>query len=158
MPWPFSCIWQKPWYWYCSILLETTMQWWISHPKRLAQNWSGIAALMFDFSPCLTPPFHSLYRNLGHYCLSSAISMRTSILQMQDFTADEWRKLPKIGKNIVTVRLPTLHFGSGPIFTKNKIRPCSLGPHRIVDSNKFKLEWSIVRSWPLAWRFPWSQG
>jgi hypothetical protein len=43
------------------------------------------------------------------YQLSSAISMKViSILRMQVFTMDAWRKLPKIGKNIGTVGSPTL--------------------------------------------------
>ena len=103
------------------------------------------------------------------YRLSSAISTRvTSILQMQDFTADEWRRLPRIGKNIGTVGSPTSHLWEWTHIYKKQTTPSPSEQlpdsplesevERMDGDDKLKLVQSIARSRPLARRFPWSQG
>jgi hypothetical protein len=102
------------------------------------------------------------------YHPSSAITTRvTSILRMKLFTADEWRRLPKAGKNIGTVGCPTSRLWE---WTLTYRKPTlSIGPEpspdlqhesgvaHMVEDGKSGLERSLAHSRPLARRFPWSQ-
>lgn len=102
------------------------------------------------------------------YHVSSAISTRViSILQMQDFTADEWRRLPKLGKNIGTVGSRTSHLWDWTHTYKKQTTPSPLDscpasprgsePAHTDAESKSQLERSVARSQPLARRSPWSR-
>jgi len=42
--------------------------------------------------------------------ISYAVGMQvTSVLQMKDFTLEEWRRLPKVGKHVGVAGMPMLH-------------------------------------------------
>lgn len=92
---------------------------------------------------------------------SSAISTRLiSILRMQDFTADEWRRLPVIGKNTGNIGCPTSHLWEWTLSYKrhsmNAKREHSLvsrrgsDPATMVEESKSELGWSLALSQPLV--------
>ena len=100
------------------------------------------------------------------YQPSSEIATRLiSILQMKDFTADEWRRLPTIGKNIGRVGVHmshlwewTLSFKKHPTSTEqdpSQASPLESARDTTVDNDKLGLVQSLARSRPLARRFPW---
>ena len=100
--------------------------------------------------------------------LASGITTKViSILRMKDFIADDWRRLPKIGKNIGRAGLPTLRQWE---WTHTYNKPSMPSEHdsfpallleselaRSVEESKSKLERALARSRPLARRFPWPQ-
>ena len=100
------------------------------------------------------------------YRISSKLATRvTSILQMQAFTTDEWRRLPKKGTPIGTVGSPTSSlwewthsFRKQPTNTESghyqDSQPESALGH-MADDARSRLEQSIALSRPLARRFPW---
>jgi hypothetical protein len=92
---------------------------------------------------------------------SSAISTNLiSILRMQDFTADEWRRLPVIGKNTGNIGCPTSHLWEWTLSYKrhsmNAKREHSLDSRRgsdpatTVEESKSELGWSLALSQPLV--------
>jgi hypothetical protein len=100
------------------------------------------------------------------YRPSSAITTRvTSILRMKLFTADEWRRLPTIGKNIGDVGQPTSHLWEWTLTYRrpttniaqesSPVSPPESAPDTTVEDGKLELEQSLAQSRPLARRFPW---
>ena len=100
------------------------------------------------------------------YLPSSAITMKViSTLWTRLFTAEEWRRLPTIGKNFGTIGPPMSHLWE---WTHSFRRPttntehesCPGLPHESelatsVAASKSALEQSLALSQPLARRFPW---
>ena len=103
------------------------------------------------------------------YQVSSGISTRvTSILLMQDFIADEWRRLPKRGKSIGIVGSPMSHLWEWTHIYKKQTM-CSPFDSSLASlqesevepmggESKSQLAQSVARLRPLARRSPWSQG
>ena len=100
------------------------------------------------------------------YRPSSAITTRvTSILRMKLFTADEWRRLPTIGKNIGDVGQPTSHLWEWTLTYRRPttniahesslVLPPESASDTTVEDGKLELEQSLAQSRPLARRFPW---
>ena len=96
----------------------------------------------------------------------SVISTRLiSTLRTAVFTADEWRRLPRVGKSIGPVGRPTSNLWEWtliyrtPISTKERARcPASLLESDLatmVETNKSALEQSLALSRPLARQYPW---
>jgi hypothetical protein len=95
-----------------------------------------------------------------------AVGMRvTSVLQMTDFTLDEWRRLPKVRKHVGPVGQPMLHLWE---WTLSYRTPRSLSESAssqvlqdvseqatMVKENRFKLEVSLAQSRPLARQLRW---
>jgi hypothetical protein len=89
----------------------------------------------------------------------------TSILRTKHFTADEWRRLPKAGKNIGPVGVPTSHlwqwtrtYSELSTSTGHGLSPDSrLGceAERLDEDSRLELERFLARSRPLARQFPW---
>ena len=99
--------------------------------------------------------------------LTSAIGMRViCVLRMQPSTLEEWRRLPKIGKNIGTIGVATAHMWE---WTLRYRLPCisnesdpsrvfrvELEVERLVEDENSKLTQCVVQSQPLARRSLWT--
>jgi len=103
------------------------------------------------------------------YRPSSAISTRLiSILRMKDFTADEWRRLPPVGKSIGTIGSPMSRLWEWTLTYKKlstnieRVHSLDSPPESdlgtMVEESKSKLAQSIALSQPLERRFPWPKG
>ena len=101
------------------------------------------------------------------YSPSKEITMRVlSVLRTKRIGMDEWRRLPKRGRNTTEIGVPlshlwewTLRYRLPPISTKcdasaDLQRSSELAS--MVEENKSKLEQSLARSRPLARRSPWT--
>jgi len=100
--------------------------------------------------------------------ISYAVGMRlTSVLQMKDFTLEEWRRLPKVGKHVGAAGRPMSHLWE---WTLSYRTPHSLPESAslqalqgesvqatTVKENRSKLEASLAQSRPLARRLLWPQ-
>ena len=126
-------------------------------------NEDSFLTLFNSFFPLPNQASWTVYRP------SSAISTRlTSILQMQVTTADVWRRLPRIGRNIGRVGLPTSHLWEWTHTYKeqrmhikpdcSQVSPPACDPAHTVDESKSKVAQSLARSRPLARRSPWPLG
>ena len=102
------------------------------------------------------------------YRISSEIAMRViSILRMQAFTADAWRRLPKKGGHIGSVGSPMSSLWEwthtfNKQCTSTEFEPCldlrpELDQACTAERSKLELARSIALSKPLARRFPWSE-
>ena len=131
-----------------------------SEPKWFCKTDSELLTLFNRTFPLPNQASWTVYRP------SSEIAMQLiSILQMKDFTADEWRRLPTIGKNIGNVGEPmshlwewTLTFKKHTTNTKPEHSPDSRRESdqvTTVGNDKSGLELSLARSQPLARRYPW---
>jgi len=100
--------------------------------------------------------------------ISYAVGMRvTSVLQMKDFTLEEWWRLPKVGKHVGAVGWPMLHLWEWTLSyrTLNSLsESASLQALQgesvqanMVKENRSKLEASLAQSRPLARRLLWPQ-
>jgi hypothetical protein len=100
--------------------------------------------------------------------LTYAIGTRvTSILQMTDFTLDEWRRLPRVSKIVgtagqpmsglwewtLTYRIPHLPSASASSWVSQG----EFGRDTTVEANKSKLVAYLAQSWPLDRRLLWPQ-
>ena len=98
--------------------------------------------------------------------LTYAIGMRvTSVLLMSDFTLEEWRRLPRVGKAVgavgqamsglwewtLTYRTPHLPSASASSLDSQG----EFGPATTVEDNKSKLEAFLAQSRPLDRRLLW---
>ncbi len=98
--------------------------------------------------------------------LTYAIGMRvTSVLQTTDFTLDEWRRLPKVGKIVGTTGPPmsglwewTLTFRTPCLLSASASSPVlqlESGPGTMVAENKSKLAAYLAQSRPLDRQLLW---
>ncbi len=98
--------------------------------------------------------------------LTCAIGTRvTSVLQTQDFTLDEWRRLPKVGKTVGTVSEPMSALWEWTlIFRTPRLPPGSASSRAfpeeselatMVAANKSRLEAFLARLRPLDRRLLW---
>ena len=131
-----------------------------SEPKWLCKTDSELLTLFNRTFPLPNQASWTVYRP------SSEIATRLiSILRMKDFTADEWRRLPTIGRNIGNVGAPTSHLwewtltfkkhttNTAPEHSQDSLRESD--QDTTVGNDKSGLELSLARSRPLARRFPW---
>ncbi len=99
---------------------------------------------------------------------SSAIATRLiSVLRMQPFLMDDWRRLPTAGKNTGSVGKPMSHlwdwthiYRRPHMNTKHKPSQDSRPKYdrdNTADNDKSALEQYIRQSQPLARRYPWPQ-
>ncbi len=98
--------------------------------------------------------------------ISSEVGMRmTSVLQMMDFTLDEWQRLPQVRKNVGPGGQPMSHLWK---WTLSYRTPSSLSESAssqvlqdaseqatTVKENRFKLVESLAQSQPLARQSRW---
>ena len=100
------------------------------------------------------------------YHPSSTITTRViSILRMQLFTVDEWRRLLKAGRNIGPTGCPTSHLWEWTLTYRKQATniehehsldlPPESNEARMVEESKSALVESLAQSRPLARRFPW---
>jgi len=100
--------------------------------------------------------------------LTYAIGMRvTSVLRTTDFTLEEWRRLPKVGKIVGTAGPPmsglwewTLTYRTPRLPHASDSSPAlqlESGPVTTVAANKSKLGAYLAQSRPLARRSRWPQ-
>jgi hypothetical protein len=100
--------------------------------------------------------------------LSYAVGMRvTSVLQMKDFTLEEWRGLPKVGKHAGAPGRPmshlwewTLSYRTPHSLTGSTSSQASQGESvqaTTVKENRSKLEASLAQSRPFARQSRWPQ-
>ena len=133
-----------------------------SEPKWLCNTHYDLLTLFNNTFPLPNQASWTVYHP------SSAITTRvTSILRMQHFTADEWRRLPKAGKNIGCVGCPTSHLWEWTLTYKKPTSniehehspalPHASDKEPMDADGKSKLAESLAHSRPLARRFPWPQ-
>ena len=100
--------------------------------------------------------------------ISYAVGMRvTSVLQMKDFTLEEWRRLPKVGKHVGGVGQPMLRLWEWTLSYRTprsqsesaslKALPDASEQVTTVEANKSKLEAYLAQSRPLDRRLRWPQ-
>ena len=100
--------------------------------------------------------------------ISYAVGMRvTSVLQTTDFTLDEWRRLPKVGKHVGGVGQPMLRLWEWTLSYRTprsqsesaslKALPDASEQVTTVEANKSKLEAYLAQSRPLDRRSRWPQ-
>ena len=100
--------------------------------------------------------------------LTYAIGTRvTSVLQTMDFTLDEWRRLPRVGKIVGTAGQPmsglwewtltyrTPHLPSAS--ASSRVLQGEFGRDTTVEANKSKLAAYLAQSRPLDRRLLWPQ-
>jgi hypothetical protein len=98
--------------------------------------------------------------------ISYAVGMGvTSVLQMKDFTLEEWRRLPKVGKHVGAAGRPmshlwewTLSYRTPRSLTESASSQASQDESvqaTMVKESRSKLEASLAQSRPLARRLLW---
>ena len=133
-----------------------------SEPKWYCKTHNELLTLFNNTFPLPNQASWTIYHP------SSAITTRViSILRMQHFTADEWRRLPKAGKSIGQIGCPmshlwkwTLTYRKHTTNTEHEHSPdLQLGSEqeRLFKESKLVLVESLARSRPLARQFPWPQ-
>ena len=100
--------------------------------------------------------------------LTYAIGMRViSVLLMTDFSLDEWRRLPKVGKIVGTAGPPMSGLWEWTLTYRTPRLPSASdssqglqvgsGPDTMVEENKYKLAAYLAQSRPLDRRLLWPQ-
>ena len=100
--------------------------------------------------------------------ISYAVGMRvTSVLQMKDFTLEEWRRLPKAGNHVGKIGQPTSHLWEWTLTYRRPRLPFASGSSlasqdaseqdTMVEENKSKLGAYLAQSRPLDRRLRWPQ-
>ena len=98
--------------------------------------------------------------------ISYAVGMRvTSVLQMKDFTLEEWRRLPKVGKHVGATGEPMSHLWEWTLSYRTPRSPTESASLQAlqdksvqattVKENRSKLEASLAQSRLLARRSRW---
>ncbi len=82
--------------------------------------------------------------------ISYAVGMRlTSVLQMKDFTLEEWRRLPKVGKHVGAAGQPMSHLWEWTLSYRTphslpesaSLQAFRVSPYRLLRSRKTDLSW-----------------
>jgi hypothetical protein len=126
-----------------------------SEPKWHCKSHTDLLTLFNNLFPVPSQNSWTLFQ------ISYAVGMQvTSVLQMKDFTLEEWRRLPKVGKHVGAAGRLMLHLWEWTLFYRT---PRSLTESAssqasqdesvqatTVKENRSKLEASLAQSRPLA--------
>ncbi len=133
-----------------------------SKPKWHCRSNTNLLTLFNNLFPIHSQNFWTVFQ------VSYAIGMQvTSVLQMTDFTLDEWRRLPKVGKHVGPNGQPILHLWEWNLSYRTPHSLSESASSQVlqdaseqattVKENRFKLEASLVQSQPLARQLRWPQ-
>ena len=133
-----------------------------SEPKWFCKTNSDLLALHNTLFPLPQQNSWTVFQ------ISYAVGMRvTSVLQTKDFTLDEWRRLPKVGKHVGGVGQPMLRLWEWTLSYRTprsqsesaslKALPGASEQVTTVEANKSKLEAYLAQSRPLDRRSRWPQ-
>jgi hypothetical protein len=131
-----------------------------SKPKWHCKSHTDLLTLFNNLFPIPSQNSWTLFQ------ISYAVGMQvTSVLQMKDFTLEEWRRLPKVGKHVGAAGRLMSHLWEWTLFYRT---PRSLTESAssqasqdesvqatTVKENGSKLEASLTQSRPLARRLLW---